>query len=569
MRSRLGGQDASFGADPQTARRSPRDGSGAAADTARLVATMPFHRSLVVLLSCAASVVAQDRSANQKALLSLLPDEAVAVVVIDDPRLAVTELRAALGDVPPALREHFGFAAWAGLAAAWIAVDGDPASFAATVAGGGAVVAVLPAPNGPRLIALLRPNDLAATEAWFAKFVERTPRATYGELLVVGSHQDLVARMQRRFGEDGPVSRWADVDFGPPAPLRSAIDLASVRAAAGEQAKPFAEHDAGARFLLLPLLHAATTAEFATFSLAGGERLVLRASAAASARSGSCRDLFAPPTASGALALPAGGLSVLRLDRSVRALLAQPERFLAPAEVLAVQGFLSIADAIDGAHSSFVDDLLGGLEEPLALHVLPVTPPPDAGPSRLQLPGFAVVARVKDPAVHDVLGRMAQAFVLIANAERQQRGQAPFPLRTRSTEAGHGFVAEPLPWRGPGDPPIEQGLSPTLWFENGHVVLASTYDAAMAMVAATRAEERDARGGDLLVLRGPEWADAIAASRDVLETGRVLDEGETPAVAKRFFDVLLVVARSLREVALHVECDDARATLELSLDRVR
>jgi len=530
---------------------------------------MPHRHSFAAVLYLAVPLAAQATAAERQAMLSLLPDEAVAVVVIDDPRSAVTELRAALGDVPPALREHFGFAAWAGLAAAWVAVDGDPAAFAATAAGGGAVLAAVPAPAGPRLIALLRPTDLAATEAWFAKFADHTPRATYGELLVVGSHRDLVARMQRRLGEDGPVSRWADFDFGPHAPLRGAIDLARVRAAAGEPAKPFAEHDAGARFLLLPLLYAATTAEAATFALAGGERLVLRASAATSARGGPLGDLFARPTANAALALPAGGLSLLRLDRSLHALLAQPERFLAPDEVLAVQGFLSIADAIDGAHSSFVDDLLGGLEEPLALHVLPVTPPLDGGPSRLQLPGFAVVARAKDPAVHEVLGRAAGALVLVANAERQQRGQSPFPMRARSTETGHGFVAEPLPWRGPGDPPIEHGLSPTLWFENDHIVLASTHEAAMAMAAATREERRDARGGDLLVLRGPEWADAIAASRDVLETGRVLDEGETPAVAKRFFDVLLVVARALREVALHVECDDTRTTLELSLERAR
>ncbi|MFY9345799.1 MAG: hypothetical protein WAT39_25130, partial [Planctomycetota bacterium] len=329
--------------------------------------------------------------------------------------------------------------------------------------------------------------------------------------------------------------------------------------------------DAGARFLLLPLAFAATNADLAQWSLGGGERLVLRAGARCSVRGDAHGGLLAPPPAADAGDVPPADsdLGWLRLDRNLRALLAHPERFLRVDEALAVQGFLSIADAIDGARSSFVDDLLGGLAEPFTLHVLPVTAPEDGPPPRLQLPGFALLAKVAEPKAEAVMARVAQALALIANAERGQRGQGPFPLRAQSTATGHGFVAEPLAWRGPGAPPIEQGLSPTLWFENGHAVLASTFAAAQAVAARTYGPRARSSGGDRLVLRGPAWTEALALSRSVLELGRVLDEGEDQKAAARFFDILLLVLRAVREVGIAVDCTAERTSVEVTLERVR
>jgi hypothetical protein len=530
---------------------------------------MAFRRCLLAAVAGAASLAAQQSAATAQELLGLLPDDSLLVLEVADPRTAVAELRHAIGGVPDDLRQLLGFSAWAGLGALWLATGGDPEAFAGTLAGGGAVAAVVPAAAGPRAVALLRPGDADAAEAWFGRHAASTPRARCGELLVVGSDRDAVAALAARVSPAGPRSRWSGIDLGSPAAVRGACDLGRLRALAGTAAKAFDQHDAPARVLLLPLLHAATSAELVTLALHGGERLTLQARAAVTAREGALGGLFAPAPAAGGVALPADGLLYLRLDRSLRALLAQPERFLAPAEVLAVRGFLSIADAVDGADSSFVDDLLGGLAEPLALHVLPVTPPLDGPPPRLQLPGLAVAARMVGPRVESLLGRVAQVFVLIANAERQQRGQPPFALRAHATATGRGFVAEPPYWRGPGAPPIEQGLSPTLWFENGHAVLASTQAAALALAAATWAGEQEPRQGDLLLLRGPALAQTLGASREALETARMLDEGETPAMAARFFDVLCAVARALREVSLRVADDGRCTTVELILERAR
>jgi hypothetical protein len=70
-------------------------------------------------------------------------------------------------------------------------------------------------------------------------------------------------------------------------------------------------------------------------------------------------------------------------------------------------------------------------------------------------------------------------------------------------------------------------------------------------------------------LRGEAMAAALAASRSVLVLGRVLDEGETPAAAARFLDVLALLVGAVRELTLHVDCDGAGTTLELTLERAR
>lgn len=167
-----------------------------------------------------------------------------------------------------------------------------------------------------------------------------------------------------------------------------------------------------------------------------------------------------------------------------------------------------------------------------------------------------------------MLFRAAEALFLISNAERAQRGQVLFPARSRRTEAGRGLVGEPTPWRGPGAPPVEQALSPTVWCENGYVVLASTQAAAMAVIAAAKSPV-SVTPSDTLLLRVAEWAPVLAASRSVLELGRVLDEGEGPIAAAHFFDVLTTVAAAVRELSLSVHCDASTTAFELTLARVR
>lgn len=499
-------------------------------------------------------------------LLDAVPDDAVLVVEVAQPAAAARDLLRAVGDIPPGWKEQFGAAAWAVLATAWVAVDGDPVAFAQRVAGGGAVLAVVPVGTAAGAVALVRPQDPAALTTWLARFAPHVARDEVDGTFVLGSDRGLVQRAAQRVRTGG--SRWGQVELGPPAAVRGAVDLAAIRRAPGARVPTPDSLDAAARFLLLPLAHAAQQADAATFALVGGERLVFTLRAEASVRGTDAGGLLTGPAPHPAVPLPANGLATFRLERSVRALLQSPERFLRPAEVLAVQGFLSIADAIDGPRSSFVDDLVGGLGEPFTLHVLPIAPPVDGAPPRLQLPGFAVVAPITDPKAEPVLLRVAELLFLIANSERAQRGQVLFPARMQRTATGRGVVGEPMPWRGPGGPPIEQALSPTVWIENGHVVLASTHAAAIAVIEAAKSPAPVA-ATDALVLRLAEWVPVLAASRSVLELGRVLDEGEAPAAARRFFDGLMAFAEAVQELSVSVRCDATTTTLELQVVRAR
>lgn len=520
-----------------------------------------------VVSSCAIALAAGLRAQTPPAdLRGMLPAATVAMLEVADPALAVAELRAAIGELPESLPDAVRVPLWLGLVGLWTTLQGNPEAWADRTAGGGAVLGWLPATGRLQPFALLRPRRMDAARAWLARFADRVAVEVAGDVLVVAADPALGARVAA--AANGPASRWASVDLGAPAAVRFAADLAALRQLAGPAAPHVAALDAGGRFLLAPIVHALETGQWLRAALAGGPRLTLTAHVDAGLGASPFAALLPAPDAGPAVALPADGLASLRVDRSVRALLEAPERFLPPDGVQAVRGFLSIADAIDGVRTSFVADLLGGLGEPFELHVLPVTPVAEGVGPRLQLPGFAVVAALRDPAAEAILFRAAQVFVLIANAERAQRGQSLFTARLQRSDGGRGLVAEPMPWRGPGAPPIEQALSPTVWSENGIVVLASTRAAAQAMVAAA-SPRAVRRCGDHFVLRGPATAQALAASRTVFELGRVLDEGEDRATAARFFDTLIVVAEAVRELTLHVDHAPATTTLELTMERAR
>src|SRR5262249_2032197 len=151
------------------------------------------------------------------------------------------------------------------------------------------------------------------------------------------------------------------------------------------------------------------------------------------------------------------------LDRSLHALLAAPERYLPEAGQQAIRGFLSIADQLDG-RTSFVDDLVGALEEPVHAYLRMPEPGPAIAELPLQLPDLGFVARVKDSKAEPIIDRTLQILLLISNAERAQRNQFPFVGREVREAGCRGLCAEPLPWRGPGAMPAEAAISPTLLF---------------------------------------------------------------------------------------------------------
>jgi hypothetical protein len=506
------------------------------------------------------------------ALLASVPDEALAVVAVVDPQAAAqaltTVFEPAPAGLPPDLVARLGI----GLTAMRVVLEGDTAAWLQRMAGGGAVVALLPTtgPGGFELLAVTRPPDLAAATAWCARHPQRLQHAAVGEHLLLARTGDGLQLLRARAG--APPGRWATSELatapGPTGGLAALVDLAGVRRLLGERRPQLARLGGAARFVLAPIVHALAAAPWLHVGITAADarlRVVLHADASV------LQTPFGALLANGETAverpaLPAGGLLSLCLDRSLRALLSDPARFLEPDDVLAVQGFLSIADAVDGARSSFVDDLVGGLREPITLHVLAPAPAAADDVLPIVLPEFVVMAEVADEAVADVLLRAAQVLATIVNAERAQRRQAPFVVRRRQDESGRGLVAEPPPWRGPGAAPVDRQLSPTLWIGRGRVVLASTQRAARATIARGHANS-PLVAGDRLVLRGPAIGAMIERSRSALALARMLDEGERADEAQRFFTTVAAFADAVAELSASATVGSGTTRLVLELQR--
>jgi hypothetical protein len=277
------------------------------------------------------------------------------------------------------------------------------------------------------------------------------------------------------------------------------------------------------------------------------------------ARGGGVRPLPAAPPGTGAM---------LSLDRSLHALLRAPERFLPEAGQAAIRGFLSIADQLDG-RTSFVDDLVGALAEPVHAYLRLPEDTPTLAELPLQLPELGFVAPVRDGKVEPILQRTMQVLLVIADTERAQRNQFPFVGHDVREPGIRGFSAEPVPWRGPGAMPIEAAIAPTLLFAEGHAVLGSTPSMALALVAALRSGAKTMVAGDRLELRPGRWRDWLLRNRGPLEVARMFDEGETAAESRRFFGALGAVLAAFDRLELRAEPGTERTALELELRRAR
>ncbi len=495
-------------------------------------------------------------------LLALVPDEAVVVAVAAAPPAAARALAAVCEPLPPGLPAEVVTRLGLGLSVLRTAFAGSTAEWLQVVADGGALLALVPPPAGGawQWLVVTRPADLAAATAWWQARAPHVPRAVVDDRLRLGTCTA------------GPGTRWARTPLAarPGTGIAAAVDLAALRQHLGASAPDLQRLAGGARFLAAPGAHALAVGSWLQLELAAtATRLCLAAEVDASVRTAPFGALLAPaaPAAPAPAAMP-GRLAMVQLDRSVRALLTEPGRFLAEDDAQAVRGFLSIAEALDGPQSAFVDDLLGGLQEPFALQVLPAAPADDeAAAAPIRLPEFVLVAPVVDERAVAAAFRVVQALATIANAERVQRGEAPFVVRRRQDETGRGLCAEPPPWRGPGAPPLDRQLSPTLWCGGGRLAIGSTCRAAQAACAAP--DVGAAAGGDRIVLHGPPLAAAIAASRSALEVARMLDEGEDRAEAERFFAALVAIVDAIARLDVALVAGPAATRLEITVERRR
>jgi hypothetical protein len=349
--------------------------------------------------------------------------------------------------------------------------------------------------------------------------------------------------------------------------LRVHVDLAALRARAErplwQRAPP------AARLLLGPLAHVFDhAARFDAVLAIGKDDLELHGAVDASVR-GSGAPAQRLLAADGPRSLPAASaatLGMLALDRSLRSYFAGLDEILEPGDAAQVRAGLAIADTLLGG-ASLSDDVLGNIAEPLTLLAVEHEADSEVVP-RIRLPGFALVASLRDKRAHVLLERAAHALHLINSNERRQQGRKPFRFRAERIAGERALVAEPDEWTAPGDPPTEYNLSLALLAAHDHLVLATTRQAAAAVVAALRAgAPAQTASGDRLALHGAAVARALAANRAVLALNAVLQEGKTPAQARADLEIADFVLRGIGLVELAVEPGDGRTALRARIVR--
>lgn len=498
-------------------------------------------RAVCSLLALAAGAGAQGPTAALPAspLLARLPDACIAVALVPDPVAAVARIGEALGEVPAELPEEQRALIGIGLLALPRILGGTPAELAERLGKGGMALGLVLDGAAPAVVAVAQPGDVDAAIEWVRTKPQLRWKREGGTLLLASTVGAL-----GRFDAAQPTGAWAG-RFGGAAPATAValveLDLVRVRELQGEAATAQPE-GFGAALLFPGLVAAGKVANTLRLELHGGEELRIEAALGALEDAGAIAALANGFRARAVPAVDDRFLLYASLDRSLHALFGGAAGDGALAQDAAVSGFLATADLLDGPNS-FVDGLLGRLEEPIHLMVFE-TPPASAGEPMFVLPGLALAARMKDAKVAEVMEQVLGFVNIIGNAERGQRNQQPFLIERLADGEARGLTSVMTDWRGPGLPPLEAAIQPTVLVQDDLLAVATTQDAARRALAALRGPSQQVEG-DLLVVRGAPLAASLERDLAPLVLARQLDEGETAEEARRFWTSAIVLLREL------------------------
>ncbi len=266
---------------------------------------------------------------------------------------------------------------------------------------------------------------------------------------------------------------------------------------------------------------------------------------------------------------PASALACVSLDRDIGELLHHPDRWLGEDGALGVKKSLSLADQLLGG-ASLLEDLLPNIDMPMTFFVTGSKPDEDADLPRIRLPSFTLVFALgdEDDVVEKLLNRAMGILVSITNVQRIQSKQTRIDVRTGGRDDYRFKYVRFGDWNASGDPPLEQGLSPTLLFAHGHGILASTIDGAVRMAETLKSGKTMKVMGDYIALRGAPIARVLADNLSVLVIDRVLKEGGTRKDSESFWKAVESVVRML-EFEGRVEPRTGSTRFSFGLTRVK
>jgi len=201
---------------------------------------------------------------------------------------------------------------------------------------------------------------------------------------------------------------------------------------------------------------------------------------------------------------------------------------------------------------------------------------PKVGTPQVQLPGFAVVLRMKNP---DKFAPVAEeAFQKALGLVNFTRGQAAQPglIIDRPMHGDVKYtVAAFAPPSQPSESPVGMHVNfqPTLAMPNGYLIISSAEGLARDLIDALKEEAAGnvqplAGMHSLLTVDGSRVASILNANRENLILQNMVEKGNTREQAATGLDMGLKIGQAIRQVSLSMGARDGqtRAKLEIAVE---
>jgi hypothetical protein len=224
----------------------------------------------------------------------------------------------------------------------------------------------------------------------------------------------------------------------------------------------------------------------------------------------------------------------------------------------------------------FGTDILSAIEPEIQLVVAPQAFEPKTVPS-IQLPAFAVIAKLKDPkGMRRELKRTFQSFVGFLNIVGAMEGQPQLDLDNISEE---GITAYTSTYLAESDKKYEQGLpiqfnfSPSIAFHEDLVCISSTKELAVSVFrknAATSPSQSDTNPVHTkLQIDAKQVRKILEANREQLIAQNMLEKGHNRDEAESEINNLFLFSRLVESINLALRfADQGNTVLDLGLQLI-
>lgn len=194
---------------------------------------------------------------------------------------------------------------------------------------------------------------------------------------------------------------------------------------------------------------------------------------------------------------------------------------------------------------------------------------PAVGTPQVQVPAFALVARVNDPDAFQAVAEEAwQKAVGLINVTRGQKAE-PGLIIDRVTHGDVRFsvaINSPAKGEDPARLPLRYNFRPTLARVGDVMILGSTEGLTRDLIDALKPAATPAPVAGvhtLVALDGSSLATILQADRDYLVQQNMVEKGSTQAEAERSIDAVIAIARLLNRGELRGWTQDGQARLRL------